>query len=264
MVGSDMNVPVTPQRQSGLTAHVGALVACAATLLAGIVSWVNVGNLPLDARIALALATGLLALLTVTLIFNDAARFRTGKKRRRFAIVAGLAVAAFTSLLLWLAVDYHSLIFTDEDYCHASRPGWRCVGVSAPHHSVTIDWRFRLDPRTSSRVEWWPGYWTDDVGAPSTRFDDQTLTVSLKNFVYPQRYGVAFRTDRVGGRVEELLQQVEPNTTTRLHTREYRRLIVSFAIGGLAIWALASSWLYSSGRWLQRFRPLASSPTAGP
>ena len=227
-------------------AYVGASVAAAGSLIGIVITWLGPWSLPLDGRAAIAAMAGVLAAVALTLVFDDLADEPTGSKRWIKAIVAGAFIGALTVWLLRLSVVAHSLVI--DDTCHASKPGWHCIGVRAPSRPISLEWRFSLAEPQFADAEWEPGF-EDAIGTPTTEFDDTSLTVGLTGFVSPQRYGVAYRTRRSEGRIDQYIQNIKPETTPRVQTSVLRIWMIGFVIGGLCVWAFASWSFYSSARW---------------
>ncbi len=240
----DVSLPTHNRPQLKAT-EAGAAIVAGSAVAQGVVTWVRLGDLPLDARwvIAGVLAVGVLVGAALVLSVH----VQTWSRRRRVwtALACSLAGAALTVLFLNLSTTYHSILVIQES-CRASRPGWRCVEYRPARDATDLDVRLSVrDRRLTSEVKWSPGFWSPSRSSTwiLQNENEHELTVRLSAFRTPDRFGVAYRPV---GSPDLILEQVgvDPSSVRVILENELATCRSWFLAWGGLLWLAAALLLY--------------------
>jgi len=234
----------------------GRVLAGTSLILGGVISWMRLDFLTFEGRIIVSAVAVLILLVAFACEFPDRTWRMRNERRLRVAMLWALPFALLAVALAFVTTVWHSVMLAPNGQCTASMPGWACIDVRLPNHSVQFELQLAVTDLDGPQADWSGNFWADDrdtKGAYSTKRANQPhqFTVLLTGVGSSIRYGVAYRT--------------APNRQLTIDTPGIRLIAwptlwrwLAFELG--ALWILGACLLYYSPSWVPLLAPRAKDP----
>ena len=175
----------------------GRVLASASAILGAVLAWMRLDFLPFEGRIIVSAVAVLILLIAFACEFPDYTWKMRNERRLRVAILSGLPFALLAAGFSCVTTVWHSVMLSEN--CTASKPGWACIDVRLPNHSVQFELQLAVTDLAGPPADWSPNFWAadeDTQGATSSirAIEPHQFTVLLTGAGSSIRYGVAYRT----------------------------------------------------------------------